>query len=206
MTSYIWDINLLRDLAIYDEHKQVSYPNADLVKESLKRLNIEYEVSDNDLLVLKQQEDIAVYIQKYPVCKFVKTLEGAVAPGKTHESDVGYDLTIVHLVKDEGWRRLYDTGLKLEIPRGYYIEVVPRSSFSKTGWILSNGIGVIDRDYRGNILVSVTRVRDDPDPLALPYRGFQMIVRIQERLDFQEAEADEMTDTARGTGGFGSTG
>lgn len=130
--------------------------------------------------------------------------EKAVIPSKVRESDVGYDLTIIKVHKQLTSKTvLYDTGIQLSIPQGYYIEVVPRSSISKTGYILANNVGIIDPAYRGNILVALTKVDDSMPDIELPSRICQIIVRKQERLNF--IETMNINSTSRGDGGFGST-
>lgn len=59
---------------------------------------------------------------------------------------------------------LYDTGIKINVKYGYYAEVVPRSSLSKSGYMLANSIGIIDNSYRNNIFVALTKINPDaPD-------------------------------------------
>jgi deoxyuridine 5'-triphosphate nucleotidohydrolase len=129
----------------------------------------------------------------------------AVMPSKVRTSDVGYDLTIVREAKRMGENTiLYDTGIKVCVPVGYYCEVVPRSSLSKMGWVLANSIGIIDPAYRGSILVAVTRVEPNAPCLPLPFRGFQLIIRKQHHVDVEETY-DDLESTHRGDGGFGST-
>ena len=70
--------------------------------------------------------------------------ENAVIPLKAHPSDIGYDLTAISLVKKlTEQTSLFDTGLAMTPPIGYYFEIIARSSISKTGYILSNSIGII---------------------------------------------------------------
>jgi deoxyuridine 5'-triphosphate nucleotidohydrolase len=205
----------------------VQFPDALSIRKSLGDMKFEAieDPDEEDMVIVHKPCDAVDLWWKLkpgheffgPVCKFRRTLPDAVIPGKTHGSDVGYDLTVVSLVKEEfaggmrsRSRRLYDSGIQLEIPYGYYIEVVPRSSFSKTGWMLSNSVGIIDPSYRGNLLVSITQVLDDEHclPIQLPFRGFQLIVRRQEHMRFVELDpldVDALGQTARGDGGFGST-
>jgi dUTP pyrophosphatase len=98
---------------------------------------------------------------------------------------------------------MYDTGIAVCPPDGYYTEVVPRSSLSKTGYMLANSVGIIDSSYRGSIKVVVTG-DESLKSLELPFKGFQLVVRKQYHANF--AEVDTIDETARGDGGFGSTG
>ena len=140
---------------------------------------------------------------------YVKKVEKyAVLPTKAHKSDIGYDLTLISFDKvvhcDENSRTiLYDTGISVMPEKGYYVEIVPRSSISKTGFSLANSVGIIDPDYRGTLKVAVRIGKFTPEPI-LPFKGFQMIVRKAEESDI--VEVDELNETLRGDGGFGSTG
>jgi dUTP pyrophosphatase len=99
---------------------------------------------------------------------------------------------------------LYDTGIKLDIPNGYYVEIVPRSSISRSGYMLANNVGIIDQGYRGNLYVALRKVNKDCEDLALPWKCCQIIVKKQvySRLKLT-TEAGAKTN--RGDGGFGST-
>ena len=127
--------------------------------------------------------------------------------------DVGLDLTAVRKHKvylnnaaretDTGVVVLYDTGIALTPPDGYYVEIVPRSSISKTGWMLANNTGVIDPTYNGNIYIALVRVADHVDELPLPFCKCQLILRPALYPGMKEVGA--LGETKRGAGGFGST-
>ena len=107
---------------------------------------------------------------------------------------------------------IYDTGIKLEIPNGYYVEIVPRSSISRSGYMLANNVGIIDQGYRGNIYVALTKINEESPELSLPWKCCQMIVKkqIYSKLVFCDSsgssEGGEIEKSSRGTGAFGSTG
>ena len=68
----------------------------------------------------------------------------AVIPTKAHTTDIGYDLTAIDVYKKISNKiTLFETGIAVSPPTGYYIEIVPRSSISKTGYMLANSIGII---------------------------------------------------------------
>ena len=135
---------------------------------------------------------------------FKKHHPNAVIPQKAGPNEVGYDLTIVQLVKTYGKNTfMYDTGISVEPENGYYTEIVPRSSIVKTGYIMTNSIGIIDPTYRGTLKICVTRIDDTLPELTLPFKKFQLIVR--KMYDFQVKDVDKLTCTNRGDGGFGST-
>lgn len=134
-----------------------------------------------------------------------KTRADAVLPSKAHASDSGYDLTIVEKVKDYDSRTsLYTTGIKVNPGYGWYFDLVARSSIIKTGYIITNGLGIIDRTYQGEIMVALTKINSDAPDLELPNRIAQLIPRPIVHVNF--TEVDDFDDTARGAGGFGSTG
>lgn len=142
--------------------------------------------------------------KRVPHVYFTKTLPNAVVPAKAHPSDVGYDLTVVaEHKKVNSVTTLYDTGLKVRVENGWYVEVVPRSSIIKSGYMLTNGQGIIDPSYQGSILVALTKVDPEAAPLELPYRGFQIIMRRHHHAIWVEGSEVE---TARKDGGFGSSG
>ena len=103
-------------------------------------------------------------------------------------SDSGYDLTIIKKIKTDGMVEFYDTGIKVTPPYGYYFDVVPRSSITKTGYILANNVGIIDRSYVGNILVPLIKVDSSKPDLELPMRIVQLIPRKIEHFELEEVD------------------
>jgi dUTP pyrophosphatase len=136
-------------------------------------------------------------------CK--KTSEQAVTPSRATSGSVGYDLTAISLFKKvSDTTYLYDTGLQIAPPKGYYTEIVPRSSLIKTGYMLANSIGIIDNDYRGNLLIALNKIDQKAPDLELPFTRCQLIFR-KEEVNMNFTEVDNLDDTERGSGGFGST-
>jgi dUTP pyrophosphatase len=138
--------------------------------------------------------------------KFAKCKPNAVAPTKAYSCDTGYDLTILDIVKDYGRTKLYGTGIKIEPPENIYFDIVPRSSISKTGYILANSVAVIDSSYRGELLIALTKIDNSKPDLTLPMRIAQLVPRNLLKLEPTEVIEDELTSTIRNTDGFGSTG
>ncbi|WP_319825689.1 dUTP diphosphatase [Thalassovita sp.] len=104
-----------------------------------------------------------------------------------------------------GARALIPTGLRLEIPLGYEVQIRPRSGLAlKHGITLPNAPGTIDSDYRGPLGVIVMNAGQEPFHIQHGDRIAQMIVAPVIQAGFEMA--DELTETARGEGGFGSTG
>ena len=102
-----------------------------------------------------------------------------------------------------GERQAVPTGLALAIPPGYYGRVAPRS-----GWAVKHGIdtlaGIIDADYRGEVLVLLINLGDQPFTATAGERIAQLIIERASLCAF--AWAENLTQTERGSGGFGSTG
>ena len=104
-----------------------------------------------------------------------------------------------------GARALIPTGLRVEIPEGYEIQLRPRSGLAlKHGITLPNSPGTIDSDYRGPLGVIVLNAGQESFTIAHGDRIAQMIVAPVLQAKFELAEG--LTDTSRGAGGFGSTG
>jgi dUTP pyrophosphatase len=104
-----------------------------------------------------------------------------------------------------GARALVPTGLRMAIPEGYEVQIRPRSGLAlKHGITLPNAPGTIDSDYRGPLGVIVMNAGNAVFEIAHGDRIAQMVLApvVQARFDL----VDSLTDTARGAGGFGSTG
>ncbi len=134
----------------------------------------------------------------------IKIEKGGIPPFKKYKDDVGYDLYLVELIEKKGNFYFYDTKIRVEPPPGYYIEIVPRSSLSKTGFVMANSIGIIDPQYRGTIKVALRKIDENAPDLKLPFRGVQMILRKLNLFDIEVV--DKLSETERKEGGFGSTG
>jgi deoxyuridine 5'-triphosphate nucleotidohydrolase len=175
------------------KNNKIYLPN--LYSKFQKYINWKYLNKNNSTLLLDK-------------CHFYKTDKDAIFPSKHYESDVGYDLTIIKKIKNlTPSTILYDTGIKLSVDYGYYIEIVPRSSLSKSGYILANSIGIIEKTYSGNLYVALTKIDKDMPDLELPFRCCQLIFKPQISLDIiQITNQDNLiTNTTRNSGGFGSS-
>jgi deoxyuridine 5'-triphosphate nucleotidohydrolase len=116
----------------------------------------------------------------------------------------GADLHCVEtFTLQSGERKAVPTGLAVEIPPGFYGRVAPRS-----GWAAKHGIdtlaGIIDADFRGEILVMLINLGHEPFTAQSGERIAQLIIERAAPCAYEWA--DELTDTERGAGGFGSTG
>lgn len=102
-------------------------------------------------------------------------------------------------------RKLIPTGLRIALPKGYEAQVRPRSGFAlKHGITVLNTPGTIDADYRGEIGVILVNLSKDSFTVNPGERIAQMVIARHETVEWEEV--DSLDDTARGGGGFGSTG
>lgn len=125
-------------------------------------------------------------------------------PQKAHASDAGFDLVATR-VGFEGGLWVCHCGLAFEIPEGYVGLVFPRSSVVKTNMRLSNAVGVIDSHYRGEVTARFDIAGNSDFPKYQVGERFAQIVFM--RLpDVALVESDELSETDRGDGGYGSTG
>jgi len=102
-------------------------------------------------------------------------------------------------------RALVPTGLFIELPIGYEAQIRPRSGLAiKHGISLANTPGTIDSDYRGEIKAIVVNLSDTPFVINDGERICQMVIARHERVEWMPTE--QLTESVRGTGGFGHTG
>ncbi len=150
--------------------------------------------------------------------KIKKLNPNAVIPTYAKEGDAGMDLVATEILKDTPEQITYGVGIALEIPEGFVGLVFPRSSIRKTGLQLSNSVGVIDSGYRGELQATFNKVfggdrfYDETKLTEITSNDFykvgdriaQIMIIPHPEIEFEEA--DELSDTERGEGGFGSTG
>jgi dUTP pyrophosphatase len=137
---------------------------------------------------------------------YIKTDPETRPPQKQRASDSGYDLTLIRKIKTHGHVEFYDTCIKLQPAFGYYFDLVGRSSISKSGYMLANNIGIIDRTYQGTVIVPLVKIDNNQPDLELPCRLVQIIPRQIQHLEPIEITEEELLSSERQTGGFGSTG
>ena len=102
-------------------------------------------------------------------------------------------------------RAMVPTGLYLEIPAGYEVQVRPRSGLAvKKGITVLNAPGPIDADYRGEVCVILANMSDEPFVIEKGERVAQLVLARHERVEWEETDA--LAESERGAGGFGSTG
>jgi dUTP pyrophosphatase len=137
---------------------------------------------------------------------YIKKLHpNAVIPTYAKQGDAGMDLVATEIINEEAFQITYGTGLAMEIPEGFVGLVFPRSSIRKTDLSLTNCVGVIDSGYRGELQATFRKER------GVASRKYEVGERIAQIMiiphpDIQFEETDELSNTERGDGGFGSTG
>lgn len=137
-----------------------------------------------------------------------KLTDTAKLPQRGSERAAGYDLyadTSEEITIAPHSTRMIGTGLAMEIPEGYFGAIFARSGLAaKRGLRPGNCVGVVDSDYRGEWKIALHNDTDQPQTIAPGERIAQMVVIPFLAVSFMETS--DLSDTARGTGGFGSTG
>lgn len=134
--------------------------------------------------------------------KIKKLSPDAKIPRYAKPGDACMDLYAVSHTLDKYGNQVYDTQIAIEIPEGYVGLVFPRSSVSKTRLSLRNAVGVIDSGYRGPIMLKYGG--DSAGCYLAGDRVGQIMILPYPQIEFEEV--NELSDSERGSGGFGSTG
>lgn len=136
--------------------------------------------------------------------KFKKLYENTVLPKHAKRGDAGMDITAIS-VEEKRNQVIYGTGLSVEIPNGYVGLLFSRSSIYKKDLYLSNATGVLDSGYRGEIKFIFNKKHDTfNDIYNIGDRIGQLVVVPYESCETEFV--DELSETERGSGGYGSTG
>ena len=132
----------------------------------------------------------------------------ALLPVKGSDLAAGFDLHSVERVEvRKGTTEMLPTGLVLAIPPGWEGQVRCRSGLGKRGLILPNGIGTIDADYRGELMVLAHWIGEgDSFVVEKGERIGQLLFKRVPQIHFVEVKREALDETGRGEGGFGSTG
>ena len=136
--------------------------------------------------------------------------ENAVIPQYAHVGDAGMDVIATSINMTDDYIE-YGTGLAFEIPEGYCMLIFPRSSNSKKDLLLANSVGVLDSTYRGELKLRFKRAFSQNTrylPIGKVYdvgnKIGQIMILPYPKIEFNEV--NELSETDRGDGGFGSTG
>lgn len=132
----------------------------------------------------------------YPVPAYATELSA----GMDLKANITEPVTIASLE-----RAMIPTGIYIELPEGYEAQIRPRSGLAaKFGVTVANAPGTVDADYRGEVKVILVNLSKEPFVINPGERIAQMVIAKYEKIEWEEVE--ELGDTERGDGGFGSTG
>lgn len=137
--------------------------------------------------------------------KFKKLVDHAFVPEYAKPGDAGMDLIAIDSYKNLDYEFIeYGTGIAVEIPEGYVGLIFPRSSISKTPHTLANSVGVIDSGYRGELKLRM-RYKESREDMEYSFgdKIGQLVVIPHPKIELIESKV--LSDTDRGSGGFGST-
>lgn len=135
--------------------------------------------------------------------KFKKLHPEAVLPSYAKPGDAGLDITATSVQVSDKFVQ-YGTGISVEIPEGHVGLIFPRSSVTKQDLMLKNSVGVIDAGYRGEIMFRFKSVKPHEMHYEIGDKIGQLIVLPIPTMN--PVFVDDLSDTERGDGGFGSTG
>lgn len=145
--------------------------------------------------------------------KIKRLYEDSKLPTRAHTTDAGYDLYAHSKAYDDDGNVVYGSGVAMEIPQGYVGLVFPRSSNAKKELLLSNSVGIIDSCYRGEISFKfkILYPYHDGEFLHDMGREYEISDRIGQIIimpypEIRFVEVDELSETDRDTGGYGSSG
>ncbi|MHB8780000.1 MAG: dUTP diphosphatase [Candidatus Geothermincolia bacterium] len=138
--------------------------------------------------------------------KIKRLTEGVQLPRYAHDGDAGLDICSADaMTLEPGERRMVPTGFAMALPPGYAAFIQPRSGLAaKHGISIVNSPGLIDCHYRGEVQIILVNLGQEPFEVKRGDRIAQMVIQKVERVLLHEVE--ELDETSRGAGGFGSTG
>ncbi len=136
----------------------------------------------------------------------IKLVEGGKMPTLGTEGAAAYDCYARETVYMSSDAKIIPLGFCVEIPKGYHAEIYPRSSIGlKTVLRMANSVGIIDSDYRGEVgFIGECKIYGACAIIKAGERIAQMIIKKNE--DVNLVQVDELSETERGTNGYGSTG
>ena len=140
--------------------------------------------------------------------QFAKLDSEALVPTQGSAQAAGWDLyALEEVVVKRNISSMIRTGLAIAIPEGWEGQIRCRSSLGKKGLIMPNGIGTIDSDYRGELMVLATWIGEGEEFIVQKgERVAQLLFSPVPLVKFVERDYNQLSSTPRGTGGFGSSG
>ena len=149
--------------------------------------------------------DVVTNTNSRPVVRVARSDESVPMPKQGHHTDAGFDLSsTVRLDIPPGCSMLVGTGLYMEIPEGWGGQINPRSGMASK-YKVTIGARIIDSSYRGEVMINLINNVHDTFEVTKGMRVAQILF-IPVLTDMEEIDMSELTTTARGKGGFGSTG
>jgi dUTP pyrophosphatase len=140
--------------------------------------------------------------------KLKKLSPDATIPTYAKDGDAGMDMVATKIINENLGSITYGTDIAIEIPKDFVGLIFPRSSIRKTNLQLSNSVGVVDSGYRGEIQATFNKIQGidnvERDTYKVGDRICQLMIIPHPPVNFIEVE--ELNNTERGEGGFGSTG
>ena len=133
--------------------------------------------------------------------KIKKLHPDALIPKYAHQGDAGMDVFAISKKETDKFIE-YGTGLAFEVPEGYVMLVFARSSVTNKDLMLKNSVGVLDAGYRGELVMRFNKFGDEEYEVG--DKIGQIVILPYPSIEFQEVE--ELSESSRGAGGFGSTG
>jgi dUTP pyrophosphatase len=154
---------------------------------------------------IKKETKETPIVNNLLIVKVKKLSDNAVIPSYSKVGDAGMDLTITREIENTTFDVSYGFGISIEIPKNFVGLVFPRSSVRNQDLMLSNCVGVIDSGYRGELQATFKKTNGlDSIKYKVGDRGAQIVILPYPQVKM--VESDELSDTERGTSGFGSTG
>lgn len=196
--EYLKKLQDLESTINSDNEDNIDFEFLDDINTLLNKLDKEIKINESDK-IKDVEYDFSVKV------KVKKLDENAVIPKYSKIGDAGMDLTITREIENTTFSVSYGFGIAMEIPKGYVGLIFPRSSVRNTDLILSNCVGVIDSGYRGELQATFKKTSGlDSIKYKVGERGAQIIILPYPQVSI--IETDQLSDTERGDGGFGSTG
>lgn len=144
--------------------------------------------------------------------EFKKLNENASFPERASEFAGGWDVKVTEIEKVSEDFVICKLGFALSLPNNYKLTIVPRSSLTKTHWVLQNSPCLIDEDYRGEVQLRFRCIPSNYGYNTLLYENFPFEVGdrvgqvyLEEVIPIEFVEVNELSESKRGDGGFGST-
>ena len=194
--SYLYKLTMRRQIPHFKPMGKMCYFN---------RLELESWLQSNRVATADECQQPIAESRRGVEIKIKKLNPLAVAPTKAHLTDAWFDLYATSKTYDDNGNVVYGCGLAFEIPEGCKGLMFPRSSNARTRLKLSNSVGVIDAGYRGEVTAKFKSIA------PLHEREYQIGERFAQIIflpipNVELEVADELSDSERGTGGYGSSG